>query len=49
MKKLRPGDLQGKRLRIVLRDLPVDRDTIEAGPPTQIPAIGTNRLHKRQA
>jgi tRNA pseudouridine13 synthase len=30
MKKLRPGDLQGNRFRIVLRDLTGDRDAIEA-------------------
>lgn len=29
-KKLRPGDLQGNRFRIVLRDVAGDRDTIEA-------------------
>jgi tRNA pseudouridine13 synthase len=30
VKKLRPGDLQGNRFRIVLRDLTGDRDAIEA-------------------
>ncbi|MFT7774080.1 tRNA pseudouridine(13) synthase TruD [Roseateles sp.] len=30
VKKLRPGDLQGNRFRIVLRDVTGDRDTIEA-------------------
>ena len=30
LKKLRPGDLQGNRFRIVLRDVSGDRDTIEA-------------------
>jgi len=30
VKKLRPGDLQGNRFRIVLRDLAGDRDAIEA-------------------
>lgn len=30
VKKLRPGDLQGNRFRIVLRDLTGDRDAVEA-------------------
>ncbi|MEJ8856234.1 tRNA pseudouridine(13) synthase TruD [Variovorax robiniae] len=30
VKKLRPGDLQGNRFRIVLRDVTADRDAIEA-------------------
>lgn len=30
VKKLRPGDLQGNRFRIVLRDLSGDRDAVEA-------------------
>ncbi len=30
VKKLRPGDLQGNRFRVVLRDLTGDRDTVEA-------------------
>ncbi len=30
VKKLRPGDLQGNRFRIVLRDLAGDRDAVEA-------------------
>jgi hypothetical protein len=30
LKKLRPGDLQGNRFRIVLRDVGADRDAVEA-------------------